>query len=454
MAILDELSGFEFEQVMVEVFRGLGYERVRQAARTADEGRDVLMEEVHEGTRRAIVVECKHTATVGRPVVQKLHSAVATYPYEGPTRGMVATTGRFTGPAEEYASRLRETADPNPVELLDGEDLRALADRVGLDLYNGRVEILCEELLHPATPTGAIEAPLEAAFATVEHMALADRPAPEQTLTLLPVVAVATTTDAVFETSVGVIHRISDRSQLLISADRSGPGLARRPVATLVAENLDATVTVGESSLEARIPRVERKRFGQTRSAYAEWVVDQLRAHHRTTVRYTGDNNVTYEKTCEPTPSDIAVERLEPRYLPVISQTVAVGEYSYEFAHVAAGDDIAILDDGIRRCAHCETAGEAGSYSFCPNCGAIACGTHSKTEALAGEPICTGCAVTTWALLRRRYFYDQADRERFQAELAAMGPWAKATENLRIATVSLVGLVAGIVVLLIAAGLL
>jgi transposase len=137
-------------------------------------------------------------------------------------------------------------------------------------------------------------------------------------------------------------------------------------------------------------------------------------------VRYTGDNNVTYERTCEPTPSDIAVERLEPRYLPVISQTVALGEYSYEFAHVAAGDDIAILDDGIRRCAHCETAGDAGSYSFCPNCGAIACGTHSKTEALAGEPICTGCAVTTWALLRRRYFYDQADRERFQAELAAI----------------------------------
>ena len=454
MAILDGLSGFEFEEVMVEVFRGLGYERVRQAARTADEGRDVLMEEVHEGTRRAIVVECKHTATVGRPVVQKLHSAVATYPYEGPTRGMVATTGRFTGPAEEYASRLRATDDPNPVELLDGEDLRALADRIGLDLYNGRVEILCEELLHPATPTGAIEGPLEAAFEAVEHIELADRPAPESTLTLRPVVAVSAATDAVFETSVGVIHRITDRSQLLVSADRGGPALAERPVATLVAQNLDATVTVGESPLEARVGAVERRRFGQTRSAYAEWIVDQLREYHTTTVSYTGDNNVTYEKTCEPSPSDIAIERLEPRYLPAISQTVELGEYSHALTHVAAGDDIAILEDGIRRCVHCATAGEAGTYSFCPNCGAIACATHSETEALGGEPVCTGCAVTTWALLKRRYFYDREDREQFQAELAAMGPWATATENVRIAIASLLGVLVGLAVVLVALGVL
>jgi HJR/Mrr/RecB family endonuclease len=58
MAVLDDLSGFEFEDVIEEVFRNLGYENVRQAERTADEGRDILMEEVVDGTRRGIVVEC------------------------------------------------------------------------------------------------------------------------------------------------------------------------------------------------------------------------------------------------------------------------------------------------------------------------------------------------------------------------------------------------------------
>jgi len=123
MAVLDDLSGFEFEDVIEDVFRNLGYENVRQAERTADEGRDVIMEEVVDGTRRAIIVECKHTETVGRPVVQKLHSAIATFDFDGPKRGMVVTTGRFTNPSQEYAQRLQQNDDPHPIELLDGEDL-------------------------------------------------------------------------------------------------------------------------------------------------------------------------------------------------------------------------------------------------------------------------------------------------------------------------------------------
>jgi len=117
MAVLDDLSGFEFEDVMEDVFRNLGFENVRQAERTADEGRDVIMEEVVDGTRRAIIVECKHTGTVGRPVVQKLHSAIATFDFDGPKRGMVVTTGRFTNPAQEYANRLQQNDDPHPIEV-------------------------------------------------------------------------------------------------------------------------------------------------------------------------------------------------------------------------------------------------------------------------------------------------------------------------------------------------
>jgi len=49
MAVLDDLSGFEFEDVIEDVFRNLGYENVRQATKTADEGRDILMEEVVDG---------------------------------------------------------------------------------------------------------------------------------------------------------------------------------------------------------------------------------------------------------------------------------------------------------------------------------------------------------------------------------------------------------------------
>ena len=69
MALLDELSGYEFVDLMEDIFRKLGYENVRQSVRTEDEGRDILLEEVVDGRRRGVVVECKHTGTVSRPVV-------------------------------------------------------------------------------------------------------------------------------------------------------------------------------------------------------------------------------------------------------------------------------------------------------------------------------------------------------------------------------------------------
>src|SRR6056297_4027187 len=178
MAVLDDLSGFEFEDLMEDVFRSLGYENVRQAEKTADEGRDVLMEEVVDGTRRAVVVECKHTGTVGRPVVQKLHSAIATFEFDGPKRGMVATTGRFTGPAIEYAERLERNDNPYPIELIDGEDLREIADDIGLDLYNGRIEILCNETLRPYDPAADVDTPVREAFRDIENIEASNLPEP------------------------------------------------------------------------------------------------------------------------------------------------------------------------------------------------------------------------------------------------------------------------------------
>ncbi len=86
------------------------------------------MEDVVDGTRRPVVVECKRTATVGRPVVHKIHSTIATIDFDGHKLGMVVRTGRFIGPAEEYANGLQQNDDSHPIELIDGTDLREIAD--------------------------------------------------------------------------------------------------------------------------------------------------------------------------------------------------------------------------------------------------------------------------------------------------------------------------------------
>ena len=429
MAVLDDLSGFEFEDVVEDVFRNLGYENVRQADRRADEGRDVLMEEVVDGTRRAVVVECKHTDTVGRPVVQKLHSAIATFDFDGPKRGMVVTTGRFTGPAEEYADRLRQNDDPHPIELIDGTDLREIADQVGLDLYNGRIEILCDETLWPTDPAASVDAPVQEGFRDIKNIESTDLPESYSRVAFRPVVSITADTNAVFETSVGVIHRIDDRTRFVVHADRGQPRVAPDEVATLVSENRHTTVDLNDDQFKRDFDSVDEHRFGQTETEYKEWAVDRLREYHTTTVTYTGGNNVTYNKTCEPNLSDISVQSIEPVYLPEVRHTTDLGEYSYPYEYYAAGPSRVTIEDGIHQCVHCETSGRNETYSYCANCGAIACRSHIKTERLEGNPVCTGCAVTERFALKTKYFYDEENREAFREEYAAMSVFEKAQEN-------------------------
>jgi len=429
MAVLDDLSGFEFEDLIEDVFRNLGYENVRQAAKTADEGRDVLMEEVVDGTRRAIVVECKHTDTVGRPVVQKLHSAIATFDFDGPKRGMVVTTGRCTGPAHEYVDRLRANNDPHPIELIEGEDLREIADEIGLDLYNGRIEILCDEALRPYDAAASVTAPVEQAFRDIENIREKKLPDPQSSVTFRPTVTVTADTDASFETSVGVIHRINDRTRFVVHADRGNPTVADEDVAALIADNLHATVDLTDEGFDQQFDAVEQGRFGQTQTEYKEWVVEQLRTHHTTDVTYTGDNNVTYTKTCEPNRSDISVKAIEPVYLPEIRHSVTLQEYSYPYEYFAAGPSRVTIEDGVHRCVHCSTTGGTETYTYCVNCGSISCESHTKTERLEKEPVCTGCAITERFALKTKYFYDEDNLVAFREEYDDMPIHQKAMEN-------------------------
>ncbi|ESS10342.1 MAG: restriction endonuclease [uncultured archaeon A07HR60] len=438
---------------MEDVFRNLGYENVRQADRTADEGRDVIMEEVVDGTRRAIIVECKHTDTVGRPVVQKLHSAIATFDFDGPKRGMVVTTGRFTNPAQEYADRLQQNDDPHPIELLDGEDLREIAAEIGLNLYNGRIEILCDKTLRPSDPAADVDAPVAEAFRDIGNIEAADLPTPRSEAAFRPVVAVTADTNAVFETSVGVIHRINERTRFVVHAERWQPQVAADDVAMLVTENLHATVELNIDSFAEVFDDVEEHRYGQTQTEYKEWAVDRLQDHHTTTVTYTGDNNVTYNKTCEPNRSDISVQSIEPVYLPEIRHTTDIQEYTYPYEYYAAGPSRVTAEDGIHRCVQCDMNGVEETYTYCSNCGAIACSSHIKTERLEGEPVCTGCAVTERFALKTKYFYDDQNLEAFREEYAEMPLHEKAMENKWLAGGSVVATLLFAVGLLVIGGI-
>ena len=477
--VLDELSGFEFEEVMVDVFRHQGYRDVRQAVRTADEGRDVTMvDDSGPGEPVGVVVECKHTTTVGRPVVQKLHSAAKTYDYDGPRRGMVATTGRFTGPAEEYAERVSANPDDIAIELLDGRRLREISEAIGMDLYSGRIEVLCEETLPPPTDVDDLAAERDAAATSVENLDRSALPDPDARLAFCPTLVVDTEVDATFETSVGVVHSVHERERVVLSADRDGPSLLRSDVSRLVDAGVDDAVRVPEveAALDERFADVAFRRFGRTESEYTDWVVDRQRERHERTVTYTGDNNVTYEKTCTPRSSDVRVLGVEPVFLPQAATTTRLGEYEYGHAFVANGDDRLVLADEFAVCVHCaaerdgrgsssatngrdsanatngrdsaNAADAADRITFCENCGSLNCDSHVREERLVGEPVCTGCSVTGEFFFATKHFYDEANREAFAEEYAAMPTYRKPLENPKLVAAVAIGILLLAVLLL------
>ena len=441
MRLLDELTGFEFEDTMALVLEKQGYEDVQVAEKVADLGRDVVMREPNEeGPDTAVIVECKHTDVVSRPVIQKLDSAVKTYDYDGPKRGMIATTGRVTQPGKEYAAAV-------DIEIIDGRDLREIADDVGMDIYNGRIEIICNQALDPIHPEGPTT-PVTSVIADINNLEDADLPEPETTLTLIPTVISHVHVQRTFETSVGVIHRVDERYVDVVDASRNGPNRMEAPVQSLIVQNLDHPTALDEGHFREVFDSVATRRFGRTETEYRQWLTDEAITRCTQTVSYTGDNNVTYEKTCEPNASDVTITDFESIFTPRIQAWVSLQGHDYVLDWYNAGDEHIVVEDTFHDCRVCEEEGEFAAvndvpgligafsegvngpdYTFCSNCGRIACQKHTRHDRLTGEPVCTACAVTERFVGAKKHFFNEENKTTFETQYEELPITQKLQEN-------------------------
>lgn len=116
------LSSRKFEEVIAELFIGFGFE-VELTKQTRDGGRHIIAIN-HKIARAKYLIECKRWKpgnTVGIDVVQRLHGVSMS---EGATKGIVATTSKFTKPAKDFLD-LYEW-------VLDGRDLKGLTEWLNL----------------------------------------------------------------------------------------------------------------------------------------------------------------------------------------------------------------------------------------------------------------------------------------------------------------------------------
>jgi hypothetical protein len=115
---IHSISPRQFEELIAHLFNEFGFE-VELTCATRDNGRDVIAIK-HGIARVKYLIECKRYSfdnPVGISVVQRLHGVVVA---EGATKGIVATTARFTKPALAHLSKHKW--------ILEGRDIEGISE--------------------------------------------------------------------------------------------------------------------------------------------------------------------------------------------------------------------------------------------------------------------------------------------------------------------------------------
>ena len=196
----------------------MGWGQVEDVQYTGDEGRDLI---IHPDQGHTIIVECKHQPenSIGRPIVQKLHSAVVS---SNSQKGILDTSGKFTQQAIEHAKILNP-----PIELYDFARLLDLADRAHIRLVSGSkdapvLSFICSpesvlrEKFFRKTTSEFVSAP-----SNVNQLISLE----STEVQLTPRYHILFDIQQYFETTVGKIHSIKTKNVSMIIDATTGEGL-------------------------------------------------------------------------------------------------------------------------------------------------------------------------------------------------------------------------------------
>ncbi|MDR0522884.1 MAG: restriction endonuclease [Candidatus Methanoplasma sp.] len=141
---LEGMDGYEFEDMCAEILRHRYQCDCDVTSRANDGGKDIIVRAMPP-----IYVECKHfgEAKAGRPIIQKLHSAMET----AGARGMVIAPSGFSSQAASY---IKENG--YDITLVDFELLKSWASDAGISVKYQRPVVSEYDVYAPAAPAESI----------------------------------------------------------------------------------------------------------------------------------------------------------------------------------------------------------------------------------------------------------------------------------------------------------
>jgi restriction system protein len=421
--ILDNLNGFEFEELMADVFRKKGFKNVEVTQRTNDGGKDIIMDEVTpSGEVIKVLVECKHHKSgVGRPVVQKFHSAVSTLEFPGKKKGYIVSSGTFTESAIEAVQVINNQHNNLKLELIDGKKLKEIACDLGLDLQNGIIEAISNKSLCYSSEAVIKTKTLEANIYNVNNISKDQVTIQDLNITFYPIYYFKYKIDAQFATTVGVIHKEERDSELVIDGMTANRLKDEYTNFLLRNINQEKQITVGEC-------RQYKLDFKKNEKELKNKAILEIIDSHKKTVNYTGKNNITYQKTCVPNSKDISIHDCRTLYYPQWTINIKAKQKTYVVSFIeSAGDVLPVKNDTII-CQICNRKNEKSRW-YCTFCGSIICESHLKVTRLDKVKICTNCSIAKSFFGAKKYFQSNDELKAFESYYASLPLYKKIWEN-------------------------
>jgi len=374
------------------MFERLHYGHVQVMPYVGDKGRDLIIHDPH-GTK--IIVECKHhpSGTIGRPVIQKLHSAVIT---EKAVKGILVTTGKFSAEAIAHA----KTINP-PIQLVDMNLLRDMCSRAGIHLV-----VRGEKDSVFYFPVSNADNVAKLTVSTIMSRIVSRPGSPSSlfklhraALKLRPIYRIRYNVHQEFSKSVGVIHSIHlDDQELLLD------GTTGAPIDRALKEFLWSTPTLDDTRVGESVHAARRDAFQLDQTTLTQKAKEIIANLHSKSVSYYGRNNVLYRTMCTPGERSILMSDVRQVYVPEWSISQLALSKLYRITIVEKPQDVLFLENPLSVCRVCNQTIAKGIL-LCNSCGNIAHtgNSHSYKCRLCEKSICRNC--THWT---RRWIFFKA----------------------------------------------
>jgi restriction system protein len=373
---LDDMDWFEFEQFVAHLFERLGLGKTKEIRKGRDAGKDIIL----RSSQGLVIVECKHhpKGSVGRPVVQKLHSAVITAQAK---KGFLVTTGHFSENATTYARSLGSI-----IELVDSRILSDMANKARIRVLKKGEKTSVFHVLPP--PQKFVEQKM---LSNIVGNAFSFPYTPSQLSKtevikthFVPAYLLEYRLHQNFSTTVGTIHRIHvDRERLFLNGQDGSiiaSQLSRMVSPTSMVEDYYPVDQKDVSSGSFKIGYSTAKRLG----------VRHIQKLHTNMVGYYGANNVHYTKKCTPNISNILVRSLTQVYIPVLSVSFQIIARKHKISLCGNPEAIEIVEGAVYNCEVCGNT-LPQKRLLCNSCGKI---VHKPRIILGHSYFCKLCKKT------------------------------------------------------------